>query len=267
MDAEALERAVAILSEARNVVALTGAGVSRPSGIPDFRSGEGMWSRHNPAEVASLGAFRESPRRFYEWFLPLLDHMEAALPNPAHHALSELERRGQLSALITQNIDSLHRRAGSREVFELHGHVRSATCLECGHQVPAEPVVRAMRRGTIMRCSCGGILKPDVILFDEMLPRGLYWLARRAVEQTDALLVAGTSLEVFPVGDLPAIARRHGARVVIVNQGPTHFDEHADALLRADVATALPLLVERTARRYHEGTKARRHEEQERRLD
>jgi NAD-dependent deacetylase len=261
MHAEALDRAAALLSEARSIVALTGAGVSRPSGIPDFRSSQGTWRHHSPAEVASLSSFRASPRRFSEWFLPLLDRVETALPNPAHHALAELEHCGHLNAIITQNIDGLHRRAGSREVFELHGHLRTATCLECDHQVPATPVLRTMRHGRIMRCACGGVFKPDVILFDEMLPRGLYWLARRAIERADALIVAGTSLEVSPVADLPALAKRHGAKILIVNATPTHFDAHADAVLHADVAEALPILAARlTHAPNHEATRTRRHE-------
>ncbi|HWQ13410.1 MAG TPA: NAD-dependent deacylase [Roseiflexaceae bacterium] len=245
MERETLERAAEILRAAPRIVALTGAGLSRPSGIPDFRSQEGLWSHHDPSEVASLGSFRADPRRFFAWFLPLLNAMESAAPNPAHHALAALERASRLRAVITQNIDSLHRRAGSREVLELHGHLRSATCVECGHQVPAAPVIRLMRLSQLPRCHCGGLLKPDIILFDELLPRGLYWLARRAAETCDALVVAGTSLEVFPACELPALARRAGAKVVIVNQSPTHFDAYADAVLRADVAEALPALAER----------------------
>jgi NAD-dependent deacetylase len=245
MEREKLEHAAEILRGARQVVALTGAGVSRPSGIPDFRSPGGAWSQHDPAEVASLGSFERNPRRFFEWFLPLLSLMEAARPNAAHHALAALERAGRLRAVITQNIDSLHRSAGSREVFELHGHLRSATCVACGHQVPAAPVVRLMRLGQLPRCGCGGLLKPDIVLFDELLPRGLYWLSRRAAETCDAMVVAGTSLEVFPVAELPVVARRAGARLIIINQSETYLDEHADVVLRSDVAHALPELASR----------------------
>ena len=245
MELQQIERAGEILRGAQRVVALTGAGISRPSGIPDFRSATGLWSRQDPSEVASLGGFQRNPRRFIEWFLPLLDTMQRALPNPAHHALAALERRGRLGAVITQNVDSLHRRAGSKEVFELHGHLRTAPCVECGHHVPAEPIIRLMRLGQVPRCSCGGLLKPDIVLFDEMLPRGLYWLARRAAETCDALIVAGTSLAVSPVSDIPALARRNGAQVIIVNRDETHFDPYADVVLHADIATALPALADR----------------------
>lgn len=242
---EQIGRAAEIMRSSERIVALTGAGFSRPSGIPDFRSDAGLWSRYDPAEVASLSGFQRNPRRFFDWFLPLLDMIEAALPNAAHHALAELERCGRVSAVITQNIDGLHHRAGSREVYELHGHLRSATCIECGHQIPAAPAIRSMRSRRALRCSCGGLIKPDVVLFDELLPRGLYWLARRAVETCDALVVAGTALEVFPVGELPQVARRSGAKVIILNQSATHFDPYTDVVVRADVAEVLPELAER----------------------
>ena len=167
-----------------------------------------------------------------------------ALPNPAHLALAQLERGGRLKAVITQNIDGLHQRAGSREVYELHGHMRSATCLDCERQVPAAPLIERVRRGKIPRCACGGLFKPDVVLFDELLPRGLFWLAQRAIETCDAVLVAGTALEVAPVCEMPLAALRRGARLIIVNQSETYLDERADVVLHEDVAEALPAIVE-----------------------
>jgi NAD-dependent deacetylase len=245
MDLEGIAHAAEILCGARSVVALTGAGISVPSGIPDFRSDGGLWDHDDPLEVASLSAFRANPRRFYDWFRPLLGRLLAAQPNPAHLALAALERAGTLKALITQNIDGLHQRAGSREVYELHGHLRSATCLGCERQAPTAPLLERVRRGEIPRCDCGDLFKPDVVLFDELLPRGLFWLAQRAVETCDALIVAGTSLEVAPVGDIPLAALRRGARLLIVNQGATYLDERAEVVLREDVAEALPAIVER----------------------
>ena len=244
MDLDNITRAADILRGARSVVALTGAGISVPSGIPDFRSEGGLWELDDPMEVASLRAFRASPQRFYDWFRPLLGRLLAAQPNPAHLALAALERAGALKALITQNIDGLHQRAGSREVYELHGHLRSATCLDCERQAPTGPLLERVRHGEIPRCNCGGLFKPDVVLFDEMLPRGLFWMAQAAVETCDALIVAGTSLEVAPVGDLPLAALRHGARIIIVNQSETYLDERADVVLREDVAEALPAIVD-----------------------
>lgn len=243
-DQQAIERAAQILRGAQQIVALTGAEISRPSGIPDFRSEAGLWQLDDPMIVASLRGFQANPQRFYTWFRPLLKTISMAEPNPAHRALAELERRGQLTAVITQNIDGLHQRAGSREVYELHGHMRSATCLNCDQQAPSAPLLDRVRRGELPRCSCGGVFKPDVVLFDEMLPRGLYWLAHRAIERCDTLIVTGTGLEVAPVCDMPLLARRRGARLIIVNQSDTHLDAYADVVLREDVATALPAIVE-----------------------
>ena len=240
---ETLARAAELLAGARRVVALTGAGFSKPSGIPDFRSPDGVWAVGDPSEVASLRAFRRDPDGFYRWLGGLLGPIMAARPNPAHLALAELELAGRLAGVVTQNIDGLHQAAGSRRVFELHGHLRGATCQECERQVPAEPLMPGLQPGRAPRCACGGAFKPDVVLFDEALPQGVFWLARQALEQCDLLLVAGTSLEVAPVCDLPLVAARRGARVVIVNLAPTYLDAQADAVLRADVATAVPALI------------------------
>lgn len=240
---EQLAEAAELVAQARRIVALTGAGYSRPSGIPDFRSPDGLWARSDPAEVASLGSFRRDPDRFYAWLRDLLEPVVAARPNPAHLALAELEAAGRLNAVVTQNIDGLHQRAGSRRVFELHGHLRSASCAECERQVPIEPLLPNIRRGRAPRCNCGGVFKPDVVLFDEALPQLIFWLAREAIEQCDLLLVAGTALEVAPVCDLPMLAALRGARVIIINLEPTYLDAQADLVLRADVATAVPTLV------------------------
>jgi NAD-dependent deacetylase len=240
---EAMGRAAELLATAERVAVITGAGFSRPSGIPDFRSADGLWARSDPTEVASMGAFRRDPDAFYRWLGALLDPILAARPNPAHLALAELERAGRVSGIVTQNIDGLHQRAGSRRVFELHGHLRGATCAECGRQVPTEPLLPTVRRGRAPRCSCGGAFKPDVVLFDELLPQGVFWLAHKALQECDLLLVAGTSLEVAPACDLPLVAAKRGARIVVVNLEPTYLDDRADAVLHEDVATAIPALV------------------------
>lgn len=238
-----IERAAEILRNARQMVALTGAGISCPSGIPDFRSDAGLWRQHNPLQVASLRGFQANPQLFYDWFRPLLRTISAARPNPAHLALAGIERLGKLKAIITQNIDGLHQLAGSREVFELHGHLRTATCLRCDRQVPLASLLKPMLRGRVPRCGCGGVFKPDVVLFDELLPRGIYWLAERAAAQCDAMLVAGTALEVAPACELPQHALACNVPLIIVNKSPTYLDERADVVLRADVAEALPAIV------------------------
>lgn len=238
----AYDRARELVQGARRIVALTGAGVSCPSGIPDFRSPGGLWADRDPLRVATLQSFRRDPEGFYQWLARLIDPMVQAQPNPAHLALAALERAGRLKAIVTQNVDGLHQRAGSRRVFELHGHLRSATCVECGRQIPSDGLLRDLRRRRMRRCSCGGLFKPDVILFDEALPQGLVWLAREAITSCDLLLVAGTALEVAPVCDLPLLALQHQARVLVINLSPTYLDAHADVVLHADVAKALPLL-------------------------
>ena len=237
-----IARAAELVAGARRAVALTGAGLSRPSGIPDFRSPTGLWANANPMEVASLRSFRRDPDRFYRWLNSLLAPVLLAQPNPAHRALARLEAAGALAAVITQNIDGLHQRGGSRRVFELHGHLRSATCIECGRQIPGDVVPGAARRGRAPRCTCGGAFKPDVVLFDEGLTTGLLWLARKAVDECDLLIVAGTSLEVAPVCELPLAALARGARLIVVNLSPTYIDERADVALHADVASALPAI-------------------------
>lgn len=244
MEQEQIEQAARLLRSAQRVVALTGAGISTASGVPDFRGRGGVWQNHEPEKIAALGSFRRDPQVFFAWFRPLLELMLKAPPNAAHHALAELERSGKLTAVVTQNIDGLHQRAGSREVYELHGHLRSATCIECDQQVPSEPLFDKVRKGSLLRCSCGSHYKPDVVLFDEMLPRGLFWLAQRAIEHADLILVAGTSLEVAPAGDLPVAGMRRGAKLMIVNFGPTYLDDAAHLVIRGDVATVLPTILQ-----------------------
>lgn len=243
MHETAQARGARLLHESQRIVALTGAGISRPSGIPDFRSDSGIWAHQDPLEVASLHAFHRDPQRFFCWLQSLLEPVLMAQPNPAHLALAELEARGLMRAVITQNIDGLHQAAGSRRVFELHGHLRTATCQDCGLQVPTEPLLPLVRRCQVPRCRCGGAYKPDVVLFDELLPQGLVWLAQKALEECDLLLVAGTSLEVAPVCDLPLLALRRGVPMIMINLDPTHLDDHAAVLLHQDVAQALPELV------------------------
>lgn len=252
MEQEKIAQAAHILSSARNAVGLTGAGISRPSGIPDFRSAGGMWEQDDPIEVASLRTFHTNPQRFYDWLRPLLQVSLAAQPNPAHLAVMELERIGILRAVVTQNIDGLHQRAGSHAVYELHGHMRSATCIRCERQVPAEPLVERILGGAVPTCGCGGTFKPDIVLFDEMLPPGPFHLAEQAIAMCDVLLIAGTSLEVYPVANMPLAALQQGARLIIINLNETYLDRYADVVLHEDVAIALPAIMEHPAFRYYE---------------
>lgn len=242
-----LERAAELLVKARFGTALTGAGISTPSGIPDFRSaGSGLWEFANPFEVASIYAFRQQPQAFYDWVRPLVKLVVNAEPNPAHYALSELGGMGIVEAVITQNIDGLHQRAQSNCVYEIHGHFRRATCIRCYRSVPSGKLVQAfIEDGEIPRCeACGGVIKPDIILLGEQLPAKVVAAARLAARDCDVMIVAGTSLEVAPAGDIPLIPKKHGGKLIFVNLGPTYLDHVADVTIRADVAEALPKLVE-----------------------
>lgn len=241
MEPRAVLRAAALLKEARRGWALTGAGVSTPSGIPDFRGPGGLWQTHDPEEVSSLAGFHRNPQGFYAFWLWRFQHMAQAQPNPVHHLLARLEARGHLAGVITQNIDGLHQRAGSRWVLEVHGHTRSGTCLACGRSYPAAWIEAEAERAGLARCACGGLVKPDVVLFDEALPPE-FALAQREVAQADVLFVLGTSLTVWPAAGLVPLAAASGARVIIAGGEPTPFDSRAEVVLRGDLVEMATLL-------------------------
>lgn len=240
-----INKAIDLLRRSQHTVALTGAGISTPSGIPDFRSpGSGAWENVDPMEVASIYAFRRHPEVFYQWLRPMTDLLLSAQPNPAHTALAQLEAYGPLKSIITQNIDALHTKAGSRTIHEVHGHLRQATCLQCQHQYEAQPYLQAFAKaGEVPICpDCGGVLKPDVILFGEMLPAREIMAAQQQATACDLMLVVGSSLEVTPVADLPMLTRQSGAKLIIINFNDTYADAWADVVIQADVAEILPKL-------------------------
>jgi NAD-dependent deacetylase len=244
-----VEQAAHWLLSATHCVALTGAGFSTPSGIPDFRSaGSGLWQRHDPLQVATLPSFIRAPERFYDWVQPLVQLLLNAEPNPAHMALVRLEELGRLRSIITQNIDMLHGKAGSRKVYEVHGHLREATCLGCGRVSPTDTLLADLLNRPevrVPRCErCGAVLKPNVILFGEQLPTDVLEGAEHEIRHCDLLLVAGSSLEVYPVADLPRRAKAHGAKMIIINYEPTAADLSADLVIHGDVAEVLPRIVQ-----------------------
>ena len=248
----AIEDAAELIRKAKRAVVLTGAGISTPSGIPDFRSeGTGLWSREEPLEVASLTTFRTSPGRFFEWFRPLAGQIFYASPNAAHHALAQLEQAGYVRTVITQNIDALHQKAGSQCVVETHGTMQTLTCTRCYQTVNADPFFKSfIDDGSIPTCAaCNGILKPDVILFGEQLPHAAWVQAQRAARQCDLMLVAGSSLEVLPVAGLPMQAIDHGAHLIVINNTPTYVNVRADIVIMENVASILPAI----AKRVHHG--------------
>jgi NAD-dependent deacetylase len=243
----ALALAADVLRRARHAVVLTGAGVSTPSGLPDFRSeGSGLWAQAAPAEVASLSSFREHPERFFLWFRSLAGQIFSARPNPAHLALASLEDAGRVEVIITQNVDGLHQKAGSRHVIETHGSLRTLTCTRCFLKTESDAYVPAyLETGRTPHCpQCGSVLKPDVILFGEQLPQRAWRQSEAACRACDLILVAGSSLEVMPCAGLPLTAIEHGARLIILNQAPTYLDARADISLASDVATALPAIAD-----------------------
>jgi NAD-dependent deacetylase len=246
-----IERAAELIRRAHSGVALTGAGISTPSGIPDFRSaGSGLWERFDPMDVASLSAFRYRPERFFEWVKPLAEKILLAEPNPAHTALAEMERAGLITAVVTQNIDDLHRKAGSKRVLEIHGHLRESTCIECFRRYPSGRMLRRFTEsGEIPRCpACGGVLKPDAVLYGEQLPFQIVQEAKRLITESDLILIVGSSLEVTPAAVFPVQALNAGGRLVIVNQEPTYLDPRADVIFRQDAAVVMPKLLEEVLR-------------------
>ena len=247
--AQSIQKAGKLLRSANFVVALTGAGSSTPSGIPDFRTkGSGLWTRYSPEKVATLTAFRQNPERFYKWFRPLANQLLTAKPNPAHFALAELENNNRLSTIITQNIDGLHQQAGSINVLQVHGTLDTLSCISCFKQVNAKDHnLTYIENGNIPYCeTCGNVLKPDIVLFGEQLPARVWVRAQSAVLACDLLLVAGTSLVVSPVAHLPEQALKNGARIIIVNKSSTYLDEFADVVIHEDIADILPKITMNT---------------------
>ena len=227
-------------------MALTGAGISVPSGIPDFRSpGTGLWERVDPMEVAHIDAFREDPERFWGFYSERFATLEGKLPNAAHDALAALEAAGMLDAVITQNVDMLHRKAGSRELVEVHGSIERCRCEQCGGYVTlakARALIAADERG-VPRCErCISPLKPDVVLFGELLSERAIERARELCEGAELLICIGSSLEVHPVAGLPLLTLRAGGRVAILTQGQTPIDPLAEVCLRGDVVDELASL-------------------------
>jgi NAD-dependent deacetylase len=235
-----------LVAEAGSVVALTGAGISVPSGIPDFRTpGTGLWEKVDPMEVAHIDVFRRDPERFWLFYGERFQSLRDKEPNGAHRALAELERRGLLDAVVTQNIDRLHARAGTRELVEVHGSIGHSRCLACGARFALDDArgrLAADPRG-IPRCDCGEPLKPDVVLFGELLPAAALDRAERLAAGADLLLCVGSSLEVYPVAQLPATTLAAGGKVVLVTQGSTPYDGRAALKLSGDVEEELEALV------------------------
>jgi len=235
-----MEEVARALAASKSAVAFTGAGVSAESGVPTFRGAGGLWERYRPEELATPEAFERDPVLVWRWYKWRQELIYAADPNPAHLALAELERLGVLKAVITQNVDGLHRKAGSRRVVELHGNIWRVRCTSCGREFPVEkPVGEIPPRCPI----CGGLLRPAVVWFGEPLPRGAWGEALSLASSADFMLVVGTSGAVYPAAHIPRIAKRNGAVIAVVDPGETALDDIADFKIRGKAAEILPRLV------------------------
>jgi NAD-dependent deacetylase len=228
-----------LLRERQPCVVLTGAGISTESGIPDFRSPSGIWAEYDPMEYATIEAFRRDALKVWEFYLLRLGALARAEPNEGHRALAELEGHGLVQAVVTQNIDGLHQRAGSQNVIEVHGSIRTASCLECGNSVPLESVTEPPR------CPrCGAILKPDVVMFGELLPVDAIDRALELAQRAGLLIVVGSSLEVYPVAGLPQETVSAGGALAIVNRTVTPFDGLASVRIEGGAGETLSALAE-----------------------
>ena len=240
-------RLAELLRSADRVLALTGAGISVPSGIPDFRSpGTGLWANVDPMEVAHIDVFRREPERFWQFYGHRFAALRGKRPNGAHRALAELERRGVVEAVVTQNIDGLHRAAGTRDLIEVHGSIGTSSCLTCGacFELPDVRSRLEAERDGVPRCDCGEPLKPDVVLFGELLPEAELARASALAARADVLLCVGSSLEVYPVAQLPQITLAAGGAVALVTKGPTPYDAEAAVKLDGDVVSELQAVLE-----------------------
>jgi NAD-dependent deacetylase len=238
-----IEKAARTLAKCRRGVALTGAGVSVESGIPDFRSKGGLWTKFPPEEYAHIQAFRRDPVKIWRMLAEMEAVLDGADPNPGHIALAELEEAGILDGIITQNIDGLHQEAGSEKVVEFHGSHRTLSCLACGGSYTRK---EAQQRPTPPPCDCGALLKPDVIFFGEMIPADALDFSNQWVQHCRVMLVAGTSAEVVPASQMPLIAKQRGAVVIEINVEPTLLTRSVtDIFLRGKTGEILPQLSER----------------------
>ena len=233
-----------LLRGAERAVVLTGAGISVPSGIPDFRSpGTGLWENVDPMEVAHIDAWRRDPDRFWSFYGQRFASLVDKRPNDAHLAIAELERRGLVRAVITQNIDRLHRLAGTERLIEVHGSIDQSVCLQCGGKVSIDQVVKLLGEGDAEGAPlceiCSLPLKPDVVLFGELLPERALSEAQALAMDADLMLCVGSSLEVYPVAGLPAMMQGAGGRLVLITQGPTPYDSGAEVKLDGDVVEEL----------------------------
>ena len=236
-----IKEAARIIVNSKKTIALTGAGISVESGIPDFRSAEGLWSKYDPAEYATITAFREAPEKVWEMLREMDAIVGRAQPNKAHLGMGELEKWGFLDYIVTQNIDNLHQEGGSKNVIEYHGNSRSLTCIWCGEKYTAEEKIEE----GLPLCACKKVLKPDVLFFGEPIPLEAMNKSFQLATVAEALMVVGTSALVSPANSLPAIAKEHHAKIIEINLEKTHLTETVtDVFLQDSTGEIISSLVE-----------------------
>lgn len=240
---ESVQQLARWLRESQNAIALTGAGVSTDSGIPDFRSAKsGLWAHHDPMKVASFEGFRADPAGFYVFWREQFGLAMAATPNLTHRVLAALEERSLLRAIVTQNIDGLHQQSGAKKVLEVHGNWHDVRCIRCGMHTKMEVFLADLGAGEPPHCAlCGGLIKPEVVLFGESLTKD-FDEAERLIDHCDLLLAMGTSMEVWPVAGLGKRALRAGARFVVINRDETGVDDQASLVIRGELSEISTLL-------------------------
>jgi NAD-dependent deacetylase len=238
-------RLAELIRESCCTVALTGAGISVPSGIPDFRTPEtGLWANVDPMEVAHIDVFERDPARFWSYYRPRFQSLGDKRPNSAHGALAELERRGLIEGVITQNIDRLHRAGGSRNVVEVHGSIETSSCTRCATAFRIDEVEELFDADGVAICSsCGGRVKPDVILFGELLSESAMARARDLAERAELMICVGSSLAVYPVAGLPQLTLERGGRLALVTKGETPYDADAELKLDGEVVEELAAVI------------------------
>jgi NAD-dependent deacetylase len=236
-----------LLNNAKHAIVLTGAGISTESGIPDFRSESGIWKKYKPEIYGDIKSFLQDPSKFWKMAEEIAPNLFNAKPNPGHYAIAELEKMDIIKAIITQNVDELHQKAGSVLVYEVHGNINRFTCLGCRASYTKEQVLRKLKKDkkSYPNCDvCAAPLKPSVILFGESLPKFEIFYSQDIAKKSDIMLIAGSSLEVAPVCDLPIYTLREGGKLIIVNDEPTSLDSKAEVVIHHKTGTILPLIVE-----------------------
>ncbi len=244
---ESIRKAADLLFNSNYAIVLTGAGVSTESGVPDFRSESGIWKKYKPEIYGSFQSFLADPSKFWKMAEKIAPTLFDAKPNPGHYAIAELEKLNIVKALITQNVDELHQQAGSIIVYEVHGSVNRFTCLGCRASYTKEQIMRKLKKEkkSAPGCNyCGAPLKPSVVLFGEMLPNFEKYMSVDLAKKSDVMLIAGSSLSVAPICDLPLYTLSEGGKLIIVNDEPTDLDERAEVVINNKTGVILPLIVE-----------------------